>query len=239
MNPIFRLLALSIFSILLTACAESSAPGNTGSTTNSSANAATEQTEATQAGMNQAQAVRTPEPLPVLPKGSFTSVDWTDLIPEMDLIALKNPPEALMNIEDGSEEDVIGGKLNNTPDSDVYGDSSDLADSAFQRALVSTNTVSEMQGKHIKLPGFIVPLDFDDNQTITEFFLVPYFGACLHLPPPPPNQIIYVSHPDGIQVDALYDPFWLYGTLDTGIIENTTAKSAYRMRLHHIEPYYE
>ena len=99
--------------------------------------------------------------------------------------------------------------------------------------------VSEMQGKHIKLPGFIVPLDFDDNQVITEFFLVPYFGACLHLPPPPPNQIIYISHPDGIEVDALYDPFWLYGTLDTGIIENTTAKSAYRMRLHHIEPYYE
>jgi hypothetical protein len=239
MNPIFRLLALSIFSFLLTACAESSAPEDTGSTTNSNAHAATEQTEATQAGINQAQAVRAPEPLPLLPKDSFSSVDWTDLIPEMDLMALKNPPEALMNIEDGSEEDVIGGKLSNTPDSDVYSDGNDLADSAFQRALVSTNTVSEMQGKHIKLPGFIVPLDFDDDQTITEFFLVPYFGACLHLPPPPPNQIIYVSHPDGIQVDALYDPFWLYGTLDAGITENTTAKSAYRMRLHHIEPYYE
>ena len=234
MNPLIRLLGLSAFGLVFSACTENADPAGTNDST---ADVSQQKTEV--AGVEQEQPIRAPEPLPVLPKESFTSVDWTDLIPEMDLMALKNPPEALMNIEDGSEEDVIGGKLNNNEGSGVYGDNEDLADSAFQRALVSTNTVSEMQGKHIKLPGFIVPLDFDDDQTITEFFLVPYFGACLHLPPPPPNQIIYISHPDGIQVDALYDPFWLYGTLDTGIIENTTAKSAYRMRLHHIEPYYE
>jgi len=172
-----------------------------------------------------------PEPLPVLPKDAFEEVEWTTLIPEMDLIALQNPPEELMNIEDGSEEDVIDGRLGNSTEN--------LADSAFQQALVSTSIVDEMRGKNLKIPGFIVPLEFNDDQTITEFFLVPYFGACIHLPPPPPNQIIYISYPAGIKVDALYDPFWVYGTLGTGITENSTATSAYRMRMHHFEPYYE
>jgi hypothetical protein len=153
------------------------------------------------------------------------------MIPEMDLEALRNPPQSLIDIEDGSEEDQLDQRLGNANVAP--------AESAFQQALVSTNTVDTLQGKAIKIPGFIVPLEFSDDQTITEFFLVPYFGACIHLPPPPPNQIIYISHPEGIQVEALYDPFWVYGVLDAGITENSTATSAYRISMHHFEAYYE
>ena len=113
MNPLFRLLGLTAFGLIFSACTENADPAGT---SDSTADVSQQKTEV--AGVEQEQPIRAPEPLPVLPKESFTSVDWTDLIPEMDLMALKNPPEALMNIEDGSEEDVIGGKLNNNGYSD-------------------------------------------------------------------------------------------------------------------------
>ena len=172
-----------------------------------------------------------PVPLEKRPKEAFEPIEWIEMIPEMDLEALRNPPQSLIDIEDGSEEDQLDQRLGNANVAP--------AESAFQQALVSTNTVDTLQGKAIKIPGFIVPLEFSDDQTITEFFLVPYFGACIHLPPPPPNQIIYISHPEGIQVEALYDPFWVYGVLDAGITENSTATSAYRISMHHFEEYYE
>ncbi len=172
-----------------------------------------------------------PVPLEKRPKEAFEPIEWIEMIPEMDLEALRNPPQSLIDIEDGSAEDQLDQRLGNANVAP--------AESAFQQALVSTNTVDTLQGKAVKIPGFIVPLEFSDDQTITEFFLVPYFGACIHLPPPPPNQIIYISHPEGIQVEALYDPFWVYGVLDAGITENSTATSAYRISMHHFEAYYE
>ena len=172
-----------------------------------------------------------PVPLEKRPKEAFEPIEWIEMIPEMDLEALRNPPQSLIDIEDGSEEDQLDQRLGNANVAP--------AESAFQQALVSTNTVDTLQDKAVKIPGFIVPLEFSDDQTITEFFLVPYFGACIHLPPPPPNQIIYISHPEGIQVEALYDPFWVYGVLDAGITENSTATSAYRIAMHHFEAYYE
>ena len=96
----------------------------------------------------------------------------------------------------------------------------------------------EMDGKKVKIPGFIVPLEFDDNQVVTKFFLVPFFGACIHVPPPPPNQIIYVDAPNGVELTALYDPFWISGTLNTTIVENDVATSAYAMTMDKIENYY-
>ncbi len=53
--------------------------------------------------------------------------------------------------------------------------------------------VRELDGQRVKIPGFVVPLESDEGGKMTEFFLVPYFGACIHVPPPPPNQIVYVT----------------------------------------------
>lgn len=65
---------------------------------------------------------------------------------------------------------------------------------------------------------------------------MPFFGACIHLPPPP-NQIIYAEHKPGIQLNALYDPFWIQGTLSTTLVKNDTATAAYSMTVETIEPY--
>ena len=96
-----------------------------------------------------------------------------------------------------------------------------------------------MDGQAISIPGFIVPLEFDDELIVTEFFLVPYFGACIHVPPPPPNQIIYVKYAKGLELKTLYDPFWIYGTLKTSTVENDTATASYTIDMASYEDYTE
>ena len=53
--------------------------------------------------------------------------------------------------------------------------------------------VKALDGQSVSLPGFVVPLE-GDSELITEFLLVPYFGACIHVPPPPPNQPIWIQY---------------------------------------------
>ncbi len=162
-------------------------------------------------------------------RDSFTTVEWTDLMPKEDLDALLNPPEYITDIEDGSSEDEILNQLQN---------SGNVArDDRYQQALNSTQIVPEMNNKAIRIPGFVVPVEFDDDQTITQFFLVPFFGACLHLPPPPPNQIIFVNYPKGLKLEVLYDPFWVEGRLTSTLIKNEMATAAYSMDMQSYEIY--
>jgi hypothetical protein len=164
-------------------------------------------------------------------ESEFKTVEWVDLIPSEVLKILLNPPNYIAEIEDGSDEDQIASQIKSTPveeEEDIY-----------QQALASTDVNPALDGQKIRIPGFVVPLEFDEEQTISQFFLVPYFGACLHMPPPPPNQIILVNAPDGVQMSALYEPFWLEGQIATAITENDMAKSAYAMKLHRLSPYSE
>ena len=159
----------------------------------------------------------------------FKTIEWPDLMPQEDLDALLNPPEYLSEIEDGSVEDQISSQISSA----IAAAKNDR----YQQALVSTNIRPEMNGQAIRIPGFIVPLEFSDDQLITEFFVVPFFGACIHVPPPPPNQIIHVKYPKGFKLEALYNPFWLSGVLKTTLVENDMATSAYTMEVQLLEIY--
>jgi hypothetical protein len=159
----------------------------------------------------------------------FETIEWPDLMPPEVLAILLNPPEYIAEIEDGSAEDQISSQMKSAVNQSE--------EDAYQQALVSTDVNENLDGAMIRIPGFVVPLEFDEEQTISQFFLVPYFGACLHMPPPQPNQIILVNAPKGIQMSALYDPFWIEGQLSTSFQENDMATSAYAMRLQRIEPY--
>lgn len=162
---------------------------------------------------------------------SYKTIEWTELMPSSDLEALSNPPEYLTEIEDGSPEDQIT--------MSIFNDIPAAEDDRYQQALVSVNIKPEMNQQAIRLPGFIVPLDFDEQEVVTEFFLVPFFGACIHVPPPPPNQIIHVKYPEGFALRNLYDPFWFSGVLTTELIENDMATAAYALEVHSIEVYTE
>jgi len=99
------------------------------------------------------------------------------------------------------------------------------------------NVVKELNGQRVRIPGYVVPFDFNADAEHTEFLLVPYFGACLHTPPPPPNQIIFVKADIAAKIDNIYDPVWLEGTLKTGEFLNELGDSAYELNLSKIEPY--
>lgn len=72
--------------------------------------------------------------------------------------------------------------------------------------------VTKFNGKQVQIGGYIVPLDFEAT-TIKEFLLVPFVGACIHVPPPPANQIIYVKAQKGIEVNGSFEPVNVTGTL--------------------------
>jgi hypothetical protein len=161
-------------------------------------------------------------------KVEYQEIEWTDLMPKEDLDALMNPPEYLDEIADGSEEDTLDDQFKNPQDN---------PDDPYQKALMSTRIIPEFHQRKIRLPGFIVPLDFDDHQIITTFLLVPFFGACIHLPPPPPNQIIFATYEPGLPLDDLSDAFFVEGIIFTELKEHDLATSAYSMTIDRILPY--
>ena len=81
-----------------------------------------------------------------------------------------------------------------------------------QRIKKATAVVPELNGQKIKLPGYLLPLEFEEKK-VTEFLLVPWFGACIHTPPPPPNQIVFVTMEEGYGNTEQFAPVWVWGEM--------------------------
>ena len=94
--------------------------------------------------------------------------------------------------------------------------------------------VDTFDGKRVKIPGFVVPLEGTAELT-TEFLLVPYFGACIHVPPPPSNQIVYVKFDEGVRIDNIYDAIWVTGELSTDGWKGDIASVGYRLKGEAVE----
>ncbi len=89
-------------------------------------------------------------------------------------------------------------------------------------------TVPSMNGVEVRIPGSIVPLDSPRSGHVG-FLLVPYFGACIHSPPPPSNQIIHVHARQATIAPHSMDTVWVSGTLSTAHSESETGASRYRL----------
>jgi hypothetical protein len=102
----------------------------------------------------------------------------------------------------------------------------------------SAETVPELDEAYVRLPGFMLPLDYTDKGQVAAFLLVPYYGACIHVPPPPPNQIVFVTT-DGEPVDSkgLWDPVWVTGTMQVKMNDNDLGDAAYTLVLDEMVPY--
>ena len=74
--------------------------------------------------------------------------------------------------------------------------------------------VDALNGKRVRIGGYVVPLDFEAT-SVKEFLLVPFVGACIHVPPPPANQIIYVKADKAFEVSGPFDPVYVTGTMRT------------------------
>lgn len=103
--------------------------------------------------------------------------------------------------------------------------------SSSQRAeqFGSFETVAEMSGKKVTLSGFVVPIESDGQGNMTELLFVPFFGACIHVPPPPPNQVVYAHLKRAMQTPAAWDAYQLQGVLRTSKFDGAIASAAYSM----------
>ena len=106
--------------------------------------------------------------------------------------------------------------------------------------------VPGLDGRVIKLPGYVLPLDFDGT-LVKSFLLVPYVGACIHVPPPPPNQIVFVQLKHGFKSPELFAPVWVTGRISTGMKKtsltlvdgSTDVNFGYALQATIVEPYEE
>ncbi|MDW6005083.1 DUF3299 domain-containing protein [Vibrio mangrovi] len=94
----------------------------------------------------------------------------------------------------------------------------------------------DLNGKIVKIPGFVIPLEGDDK-SVTEFLLVPFLGACIHVPPPPPNQIIYVKFEHGAPIRKLWDIVYVVGELKTETMNLDLGESGYVLYGQALEDY--
>jgi hypothetical protein len=115
-----------------------------------------------------------------------------------------------------------------------------------KRNEIRTSIVEELNGQLVRIPGYLLPLEISGTK-ITEFLLVPYVGACIHVPPPPPNQIIYVkaTKSDAYNSKKIFEPVWVTGVIsaksmvkDLYLVDGSAGINiGYTMKADHIEPY--
>jgi len=75
------------------------------------------------------------------------------------------------------------------------------------------NVVDELDGLIVRMPGYILPLDYAERGQAREFLFLPYHGACIHYPPPPPNQIVYLRSAEPVSFSELWEPVWVEGRM--------------------------
>lgn len=89
--------------------------------------------------------------------------------------------------------------------------------------------VQTLDKQKIKLPGYIIPIKMN-GQSVSEFLLVPYVGACIHVPPPPENQMVYVTLEEPLEATELWAPVWVSGVMTTQLAFTEFATAGYHMK---------
>lgn len=107
----------------------------------------------------------------------------------------------------------------------------------LQKAWKNAPLNPAIQNEKIVISGFIVPLDSSDSSTIEEFLLVPYFGACIHVPPPPSNQVIHVVPAQPLKGFQMMDPVTVTGDLSPSRIDTPYGSAGYEMQAKTVAPY--
>ena len=99
------------------------------------------------------------------------------------------------------------------------------------------NVVESLDGVQVRVPGYVLPFQYRSSGKISEFLLVPYFGACIHSPPPPPNQMVYVKASEPVDFGEVWAPVWVIGIMHTQKKLNELGDAAYTLELQRWEKY--
>ena len=151
--------------------------------------------------------------------GAFREIKWEDLVPKNwdPLLEFKNTNFALLKDSDPRAAELL---------------------KRMRESWDNAPTNNEMDGTSVRIPGYLVPLE-DGKSGMKEFLLVPYFGACIHTPPPPANQIIHVRADKAPKGLRSMDTVWISGTLKALRSDSHMGASGYRMDALVVEPYVE
>jgi hypothetical protein len=122
----------------------------------------------------------------------------------------------------------------------------DIAEVMQKRRELQTAVVKDLNGKLVRLPGYLLPLEISELK-VTEFLLVPYVGACIHVPPPPRNQIVFAKTGEkkGYTINQLYEPVWVTGVISVHsmvkelylVDGSANIDIGYKLQAEKIEPY--
>ena len=135
-------------------------------------------------------------------------LEWTDLVPADDATA-RNPLRGLMPHDEA-------GPAASQP--------------------VSSGVKTDWNGQIVRMSGFVVPIDYSGTG-VTSFLLVPYVGACVHVPPPPANQLVLVSTETPYESKGLFEPVTVTGMFGTASVATQLADVGYALSADAIEPY--
>ncbi|WP_120500037.1 DUF3299 domain-containing protein [Roseovarius sp. EL26] len=100
----------------------------------------------------------------------------------------------------------------------------------------ATKLNDKLNGAYVRMPGFIIPLELG-SKGVTDFILVPYVGACLHTPPPPANQLVFVKADPPWPNQEFWAPIWVTGVIRTQLQSTEIAKTGYSLSADNIEFY--
>jgi hypothetical protein len=143
-------------------------------------------------------------------------VIWRDLMPDEEL-------EALQALNEGTADPGLMSQF--------------IGNSPIESQSGTFNVVEDLDGVVARMPGYILPLDFAEHGQAREFLLLPFHGACVHYPPPPPNQIVYLRSPEPVQFASLWEPVWVEGRMQVERVDTDLAASAYSMVVRSVTPY--
>jgi hypothetical protein len=149
---------------------------------------------------------------PPKPRNELQEIDWRDLLPENE--RKKYTPNA---------------------PAPVHGPLGEGGPPALQ--VLTTAVNSDLDQALVKLPGFIVPIGAATDGVVREFFLVPYIGEDIHVPPPPSNQMVYVRSASGVATDAVHEAYWVTGKMHVETRTTPLGTSAYSLVANKVEQY--
>lgn len=153
------------------------------------------------------------------------ALKWADLIP-----VSAAPKKAA-----GLKSFLANRPKSSSPDHTAIPEGRWMAPGARDTATAAPAPVVEaLNGERVKIGGYVVPLDFDATK-VKEFLLVPFVGACIHVPPPPANQIVYVKSEAGFDVKGSFDPVWVTGKLKTTHSVTGLAETGYSLDAEKVE----
>lgn len=170
------------------------------------------------------------------------TIYWEQLLPEGEVEEIDRLYEAYfanldIQLQSQQPQSFFEAAKEGAGEEDAYASIPEGSALDFMPQLGTFNVVEELDGARVRIPGYVLPFEYSASGDVTEFLLVPYFGACIHTPPPPPNQIVYVTAETPAPLGNQWEAIWATGILRAKSNMNDLGDAAYTLEIESWETY--